>query len=225
MSNLEEGNFIDYSGRKQCLDVVRHRLRRALTYTEKLLYSHLDDPVNQPLERGKSYLMLRPDRVASHDATAQTVLLQLLSAKIATLARPMTVFSDHLIVAETTGIEDLGTAWKENKEVWDFLTSACAKFSVGLWKPGSGIFHQVVLENYAFPGGLLIGTDSHTPNTGGMAMCGVGVGGGDLIDVLSGLPWELKAPKIIGVRLTGCLGGWAAPKGMCYTAYACIARY
>lgn len=224
MSILEEGNFIDYTGRGQCLDVVRNRLRRPLTYTEKLLYSHLDDPHNQLLERGKSYLMLRPDRLASHDATAQTVLLQLLSAQFATLARPMMVFSGHLVVAETTGTEDVGTVWKEKEEVWDFLTSACAKFNVGLWEPDSGIFYQVALENYAFPGGLLIGTDSHTPNVGGMAMCGVGVGGENLIDVLSGLPWELKAPKIIGVHLTGRLGGWSAPKGQCYTAHACIAR-
>lgn len=213
MNNLETGSLIDYSAMRQRLDTVRGRLCRPLTYTEKLLYSHLDDPHQQQLERGQSYLRLRPDRVASHDATAQTVLLQLLGANIAQPACPMVVYSDHLIVAETNGIEDLGTAWKENREVWDFLKSACAKFNVGLWKPGSGIFHQVLLENYAYPGGLLIGTDSHTPNAGGLGMCAIGVGGGDVVDVLAGLAWEVKAPRIIGVRLSGTLRGWASPKG------------
>lgn len=217
MDNFESGNFIKYGQMKQTLDIVRSRLQRPLLYAEKVLFSHLDDP-NQELERGKSYLRLRPDRVASHDATAQTVFLQLMSAGLTQIATPMTVYSDHLITARANGIEDLGTAWKENKEVWDFLNSACAKFGVGLWKPGSGIFHQVLLENYAFPGGLLIGTDSHTPNAGGLAMCAIGVGGGDTVDVLAGLPWELKAPKIIGVKLTGRLNGWVTPKGerCCY---------
>lgn len=215
MNNLEPDSSIEYLAMKGRLDIVRERLDRPLTYIEKLLYSHLDDPVSQPLERGKSYLNLRPDRLASHDATAQTVLLQLMSANVKEIAKPMVVFSDHLIVAQTSGIEDLGTAWKENREVWDFLSSACAKFNIGLWKPGSGIFHQVLLENYAYPGGLLIGTDSHIPNAGGLGMCAIGVGGGDILDVLAGDTWELKAPKIIGVRLAGALNGWAAPKGWC----------
>lgn len=213
MNNLEHENFIDYAAMAKRLDVIRARLRRPLTYAEKLLFSHLSHPHLQELERGHSYLLLHPDRVASHDATAQTVLLQLMSAGLTTTASPMTVHSDHLITAKVDGIEDLGSAWEENREVWDFLRSACAKFNVGLWKPGSGILHQILLENYAFPGGLMLGTDSHTPNAGGLGMCAIGVGGGDLVDVLAGCPWELKAPRIIGIRLTGKLGGWAAPKG------------
>ncbi|KAK4500403.1 hypothetical protein PRZ48_008592 [Zasmidium cellare] len=211
MNNLESDSFIDYAKMKSTLDVVRSRLQRPLLFAEKVLFSHLDDPT-QELERGTSYLRLRPDRVASHDATAQTVFLQLMSAGLTDTKTPMTVYSDHLITARVEGIEDLGTAWGENREVWNFLSSACAKFGVGLWKPGSGIFHQVLLENYAFPGGLTIGTDSHTPNAGGLAMCAIGVGGGDTVDVLAGLPWEVKQPKIFGVRLTGRLNGWATPK-------------
>lgn len=213
MNNLESDSFIDYVKMKNNLDTVRKRLGRPLVYAEKVLFSHLDDPT-QDLEREKSYLRLRPDRVASHDATAQTVFLQLMSAGLTETKIPMTVYSDHLITARVDGIEDLGAAWQENREVWDFLSSACAKFGVGLWKPGSGIFHQVLLENYAFPGGLVIGTDSHTPNAGGLAMCAIGVGGGDTVDVLAGVPWEVQQPKIFGVRLTGRLNGWAAPKGI-----------
>lgn len=213
MNNLEADTFIDYAKMKSTLDVIRRRLQRPLLYAEKVLFSHLDDPT-QDLERGRSYLRLRPDRVASHDATAQTVFLQLMSAGLTRTETPMTVYSDHLITARAEGIEDLATAWNENREVWDFLSSSCAKFGVGLWKPGSGIFHQVLLENYAFPGGLTIGTDSHTPNAGGLAMCAIGVGGGDTVDVLAGLPWEVKQPKIFGVRLTGRLNGWATPKGV-----------
>lgn len=212
MNNLESHSFIDYAKMKRTLEIVRSRLQRPLLYAEKVLFSHLDDPT-QDLQRGKSYLRLRPDRVASHDATAQTVFLQLMSAGLTRTETPATVYSDHLITARTEGIEDLGTAWGENREVWNFLSSACAKFGVGLWKPGSGIFHQVLLENYAFPGGLTIGTDSHTPNAGGLAMCAIGVGGGDTVDVLAGLPWEVKAPRIFGIRLTGHLSGWATPKG------------
>lgn len=203
MNNLEHGNFIDYAAMAVRLDVVRARLRRPLTYAEKLLFSHLSRPHLQELERGRSYLQLNPDRVASHDATAQTVLLQLMSAGLTTTATPMTVHSDHLITEKVDGIEDLGSAWEENREVWDFLRSAS----------GSGILHQILLENYAFPGGLMLGTDSHTPNAGGLGMCAIGVGGGDVVDVLAGLPWELRAPQIIGIRLTGKLSGWAAPKG------------
>jgi aconitate hydratase len=194
------------------LSIVRQRLNRPLTFAEKILYSHLDDPHGQDIERGKSYLKLRPDRVACQDATAQMAILQFMSAGMPAVATPSTVHCDHLIEAQVGGAKDLSRAIDINKEVYDFLSTACAKYNIGFWKPGSGIIHQILLENYAFPGGLLIGTDSHTPNAGGLGMCAIGVGGADAVDVMADLPWELKAPKIIGVRLTGELSGWTAPK-------------
>lgn len=195
------------------LDIVRQRLNRPLTYAEKILYSHLDDPHGQDIERGKSYLRMRPDRVACQDATAQMAILQFMSAGMPSVATPTTVHCDHLIEAQIGGEKDLERANDINREVYDFLATATAKYNIGFWKPGSGIIHQIVLENYAFPGGLMIGTDSHTPNAGGLAMSAIGVGGADAVDVMAGLPWELKAPKIIGVRLTGQMSGWTSPKG------------
>ena len=194
------------------LSIVRSRLNRPLTYAEKILYSHLDDPHGQDIERGKSYLKLRPDRVACQDATAQMAILQFMSANMPSVATPTTVHCDHLIEAQIGGEKDLARAQDINKEVYDFLSSSCAKYNIGFWRPGSGIIHQIVLENYAFPGGLMIGTDSHTPNAGGLGMCAIGVGGADAVDVMANLPWELKAPKVIGIRLTGELSGWTAPK-------------
>lgn len=173
----------------------------------------MDDPHNQELVRGQSYLKLRPDRVACQDATAQMAILQFMSANMPSVATPTTVHCDHLIEAQVGGAKDLSRAIDINKEVYDFLASACAKYNIGFWRPGSGIIHQIVLENYAFPGGLMIGTDSHTPNAGGLGMTAIGVGGADAVDVMANLPWELKAPKVTGVRLTGKLSGWTAPKG------------
>ncbi|PTU18116.1 hypothetical protein P175DRAFT_0511566 [Aspergillus ochraceoroseus IBT 24754] len=212
MCNTEKGNYINYKKMSENLDIVRARLSRPLTYAEKVLYSHLDDPHGQDIERGKSYLKLRPDRVACQDATAQMAILQFMSAGMPAVATPTTVHCDHLIEAQLGGEKDLARANKINKEVYDFLASATAKYNIGFWKPGSGIIHQIILENYAFPGGLMIGTDSHTPNAGGLAIAAIGVGGADAVDVMAGLPWELKAPKVIGVKLTGELSGWATPK-------------
>ena len=194
------------------LAVVRRHLGRPLTLTEKVMYSHLDDPENQDLTAGVSYLMLRPDRVAMQDATAQMALLQLELAGRDTVAVPTTVHCDHLIQARAGAREDTQFAIVENNEVYEFLRAASARYGIGFWKPGSGIIHQVVLENYAFPGGLMIGTDSHTPNAGGLAMFAAGVGGADAVDVMSGFPWEVKNPNLIGVRLTGELSGWSSPK-------------
>ncbi|KAK8922342.1 putative aconitate hydratase [Metarhizium anisopliae] len=208
----EDNNFINYKKMSENLAVVRSRLNRPLTYAEKILYSHLDDPHGQDIERGKSYLKLRPDRVACQDATAQMAILQFMSAGMDQVANPTTVHCDHLIEAQVGGERDLARAISINKEVYDFLSSACAKYNIGFWRPGSGIIHQIILENYAFPGGLLIGTDSHTPNGGGLGMAAIGVGGADAVDVMANLPWELKAPKVIGVKLTGQLSGWTAPK-------------
>ncbi|KAJ2958412.1 hypothetical protein NQZ79_g5973 [Umbelopsis isabellina] len=196
----------------QRLQIVRNRLNHPLTLSEKILYSHLDDPHNQEIERGKSYLLLRPDRVACQDATAQMALLQFMSAGLPTVAVPTTVHCDHLIEAEVGGEKDLPRAISANKEVYDFLASTCAKYDIGFWKPGSGIIHQIILENYAFPGGLMIGTDSHTPNAGGLGMAAIGVGGADAVDVMSNLPWELKCPKVIGVKLHGKMSGWTSAK-------------
>ncbi|HJU84792.1 MAG TPA: aconitase family protein, partial [Holophagaceae bacterium] len=187
------------------LKVVRARLNRPLSLAEKIIYGHLDDPAAQEIVRGKSYLDLRPDRVAMQDATAQMALLQFMSSGLAEAAVPSTVHCDHLIQAEVGSGPDLARANTENQEVYDFLHSVCEKYALGFWKPGSGIIHQVVLENYAFPGGLMIGTDSHTPNAGGLGMVAIGVGGADAVDVMAGLPWELKAPRLIGVKLTGKL--------------------
>ncbi|KAK4124163.1 aconitate hydratase [Parathielavia appendiculata] len=211
-NNWEENNFINYKKMSENLAIVRSRLNRPLTFAEKILYSHLDDPHGQDIERGVSYLKLRPDRVACQDATAQMAILQFMSAGMPSVANPTTVHCDHLIEAQVGGAKDLDRAVNINKEVYDFLSSACAKYNIGFWKPGSGIIHQIILENYAFPGGLLIGTDSHTPNAGGLGMAAIGVGGADAVDVMANLPWELKAPKVIGVKLTGQMSGWTAPK-------------
>ena len=213
MTNWEKGHYINYQKMNENLQIVRQRLNRPLTYAEKILYSHLDDPHGQEIERGKSYLKLRPDRVACQDATAQMAILQFMSAGMPSVATPTTVHCDHLIEAQIGGEKDLERAQQINKEVYDFLSTSCAKYNIGFWRPGSGIIHQIVLENYAFPGGLMIGTDSHTPNAGGLGMVAVGVGGADAVDVMANLPWEVKAPKIIGVRLTGEMSGWTAPKG------------
>jgi aconitate hydratase len=194
------------------LKVVRQRLNRPLSLAEKIVYGHLDNAAEQEIVRGTSYLDLRPDRVAMQDATAQMALLQFMSSGLPQAAVPSTVHCDHLIQAEVGSDTDLAKANTDNKEVYDFLASVCNKFGLGFWKPGSGIIHQVVLENYAFPGGMMIGTDSHTPNAGGLGMVAIGVGGADAVDVMAGLSWELKAPKLIGVKLTGKLNGWTSPK-------------
>jgi aconitate hydratase len=191
---------------------VRKRLGRPMTLSEKVLYSHLDDPDGQDLTAGKSYLQLRPDRVAMQDATAQMALLQFAQSGIRSVAVPTTVHCDHLIRARLGAGRDLEGALAENPEVYDFLKTASAKYGIGFWKPGSGIIHQVVLENYAFPGGLIIGTDSHTPNAGGLGMIACGVGGADAVDVMAGLPWEVLNPELIGVVLKGKMKGWTAPK-------------
>lgn len=191
---------------------VRSKLGRPLTMTEKVLYSHLEDIGGQAIERGKSFLMLNPDRVAMQDATAQMAILQFISSGRKAVAVPTTVHCDHLIRAQKGVDQDMAVALKENKEVFEFLSSAARNYGMGFWKPGAGIIHQVVLENYAFPGGLMIGTDSHTPNAGGMGMLAVGVGGADAVDVMVGMPWELLCPKLVGVRLTGKLSGWTSGK-------------
>ncbi len=201
-----------YAGLKAKVEAARKVLGRPLTYTEKILYAHLFDPVTKELTRGKDYADLAPDRVAMQDATAQMALLQFMSAGKKTTAVPSTVHCDHLIQAMTGAREDLDRANSENKEVYVFLESVSQKYGIGFWKPGAGIIHQVVLENYAFPGGMMIGTDSHTPNAGGLGMIAIGVGGADAVDVMAGMPWELKWPKLIGVKLTGKLNGWASPK-------------
>lgn len=193
------------------LDIISKNIGKPLTLSEKIIYGHLDDPMTKPV-RGETYLRLRPDRVAMQDATAQMAILQFISSGLHKTAVPTTIHCDHLITAEQGSVKDLNTAKNTNKEVYNFLSSAAAKFGMGFWKPGSGIIHQIVLENYAFPGGLMIGTDSHTPNAGGLGMCAVGVGGADAVDVMAGMPWELKAPKVIGVKLTGNLSGWTSPK-------------
>ncbi|CAG8487945.1 6226_t:CDS:2 [Ambispora leptoticha] len=212
MSNLEKDKYINYQRIEDNLAIVKKRLGRPLTLSEKILYGHLDDPVNQEIIRGKSYLNLRPDRVACQDATAQMVLLQFISAGIPGVAVPTTVHCDHLIEAQVGGEKDLAKAIEVNKEVYDFLKTSSAKYDIGFWGPGSGIIHQIILENYAFPGGLMIGTDSHTPNAGGLGMVAVGVGGADAVDVMANIPWELKCPNVIGVKLTGDLSGWTASK-------------
>ncbi len=201
-----------YDGMEKRLQVVRRRLNRPLTLSEKVLLGHLDDPEIQALAPGASYLMLRPDRVAMQDATAQMALLQFVQAGRKRVAVPTTVHCDHLIQARAGASADMQAALQENREVFEFLRSASAKFGIGFWQPGAGIIHQVVLENYAFPGGLMIGTDSHTPNAGGLAMAAVGVGGADAVDVMAGFAWEILYPAIIGVRLTGEMSGWTAPK-------------
>lgn len=196
--------------------VISYRLNRPLTYSEKILYGHLENPEEADIRRGESYLKLRPTRIACQDATAQMALLQFLSANFDRVAVPTTVHCDHLIIAKEGEASDLVTARANFKEVYDFLESVCKRYGAGFWKPGSGIIHQTVLENYAYPGGLMIGTDSHSPNAGGLGMAAIGVGGADAVDVMAGLSLELKTPKVIGVHLTGRLSGWAAPKGLIF---------
>lgn len=191
---------------------ARKVLNRPMTYSEKILYTHLWDSPQNELTRGKDYADLAPDRVAMQDATAQMALLQFMHSGRKTAAVPSTVHCDHLIQAQVGAKDDLLRSKDENKEVFDFLESISKKFGVGFWRPGAGIIHQVVLENYAFPGGMMIGTDSHTPNAGGLGMIAIGVGGADAVDVMAGMPWELKWPKLIGVKLTGKLSGWTSAK-------------
>lgn len=184
-----------------------------LTLAEKILYAHLFDPSSaRPFRRGEDYVDFRPDRVAMQDATAQMALLQFMNAGRDRSAVPASVHCDHLILADRGASDDLRAANESNREVYDFLRSVANRYGLGFWRPGAGIIHQVVLENYAFPGGMMIGTDSHTPNAGGLGMIAIGVGGADAVDVMAGMPWELKMPKIIGVRLSGKLSGWASPK-------------
>lgn len=195
------------------VDAARKLLGRPLTLSEKILYSHLWDALPaKPFERGEDYVDFAPDRVAMQDATAQMALLQFMQAGRKKVAVPSTVHCDHLIQAEVGAVADLANSINANKEVFDFLSSVSNKYGIGFWKPGAGIIHQVVLENYAFPGGMMIGTDSHTVNAGGLGMVAIGVGGADAVDVMAGMAWELKFPKLIGVHLTGKLSGWAAPK-------------
>ena len=195
------------------IERAKKHLKRPLTLSEKILYAHLY--VDQPLsdfKRGIDYVDFAPDRVAMQDATAQMALLQFMNSGKSKTAVPSTVHCDHLIQASKNGLADLNDAIKINKEVYDFLESVSNKYGIGFWKPGAGIIHQVVLENYAFPGGMMIGTDSHTVNAGGLGMVAIGVGGADAVDVMAGMAWELKFPKLIGIKLTGKLSGWVAPK-------------
>src|SRR6266487_356578 len=201
-----------YATMARNLAVIRRRLGRPLTLADKILLGHLDDPEHQEIEPGKSYLLLRPDRVVFQDVLGQTGLLQFMQTRREKVAVPATSHCDHLIQARVEGASDLRESLAENKEVYDFLRSAAAKYGLGFWGPGAGIIHQVVLENYAFPGELIIGTDSHTPNAGGLGACSVGVGGADAVEVMAGLPWEVLYPKFIGVYLTGAMSGWTAPK-------------
>src|SRR6201982_1166428 len=194
------------------IETVRKIIGRPLTLSEKILYSHLYSKTIRDYARGKDYVDFAPDRVAMQDATAQMALLQFMTCGRDKVAVPSTVHCDHLIQAKVGAVKDLATAIDVNKEFYDFLASISNKYGIGFWKPGAGIIHQVVLENYAFPGGMMIGTDSHTPNAGGLGMIAIGVGGADACDVMAGLPWELKWPKLIGVKLTGKLNGWTSAK-------------
>jgi aconitate hydratase len=192
---------------------AKKQLMRPLTLSEKILYAHLSaDAELKRYERGSDYVLFSPDRVAMQDATAQMALLQFMNAGKSKTAVPTTVHCDHLVQADNGAVKDLPRALKENEEVYNFLQTVSAKYGIGCWKAGAGIIHQVLLENYAFPGGMMIGTDSHTVNAGGLGMIAIGVGGADAVDVMVGMPWELKMPKLIGVKLTGKLNGWAAPK-------------
>lgn len=201
-----------YKTTRDKLEIIKKRLNRPLTLAEKIVYGHLSDPEGQDLTRGKSFLLLNPDRVAMQDATAQMALLQFMLSGKEESAVPATVHCDHLIRAYEGLEPDMKTAMDENKEVFDFLESVSSRYNIGFWNPGAGIIHQVVLENYAFPGGLMIGTDSHTPNAGGLGMVAVGVGGADASDVMAGMNWEVKNPKLVGVHLKGEMKGWTSPK-------------
>ncbi|KAF5306859.1 hypothetical protein FQA39_LY00089 [Lamprigera yunnana] len=228
ISKFDSNSYLPYDKLEKNLNVVRKRLGHPLTLAEKVLYSHIDQPSEQEIKRGASYLRLRPDRVAMQDATAQMAMLQFISSGLKRVAVPSTIHCDHLIEAQIGGEKDLARAKDINKEVYNFLSSAGNKYGVGFWKPGSGIsyifnefiikflflgiIHQIILENYAFPGLLMIGTDSHTPNGGGLGCLCIGVGGADAVDVMASIPWELKCPNVIGVKLTGKLSGWTSPK-------------
>src|SRR5437016_3446604 len=201
-----------YETMERNLAIVRRRLGRPLTLADKVLLGHADDPEHQDMEAGKSYLFLRPDRVVLQDVLGQTAMLQFMQTRRQRVAVPTSIHCDHLIQARVEGQADLRESLTENQEVYDFLRSAAAKYGAGFWGPGAGIIHQVVLEQYAFPGELIIGTDSHTPNAGGLGACAVGVGGADAVEVMAGLPWEVLYPRHIAVYLTGKLSGWTAPK-------------
>jgi len=208
-SSLVEQTYARFSS---STEAARRRLGRPLTFAEKVLFAHADDPETLGTERGVDYADYRPDRVAMQDATAQMALLQFMTAGLPQVAVPSTVHCDHLILARVGANTDLQVANDVNAEVYDFLRTVSAKYGIGFWKPGSGIIHQVVLEQYAFPGGMMIGTDSHTPNAGGLGMIAIGVGGADAVDVMAGWPYNTKVPKLIGVRLTGRLSGWTSAK-------------
>lgn len=203
-----------YDNLSSKLEKIRSVINRPLTLAEKILLSHVDENENpiRDFQRGKDYVYFRPDRVAMQDATAQMALLQFMQAGRPKVAVPSTVHCDHLILAQNGAKEDLASSLDLNKEVFDFLSSVSNKYGIGFWKPGAGIIHQVILENYAFPGGMMIGTDSHTVNAGGLGMVAIGVGGADAVDVMAGFPWELKFPKLIGVKLTGKMNGWTSAK-------------
>ncbi|MDP7590001.1 MAG: aconitase family protein, partial [Candidatus Poseidoniia archaeon] len=193
------------------IDKLRRLIKRPLTFTEKILFTHLSGNLKD-FQRGRDYVEFNPDRVAMQDATAQMALLQFMMAGKDSVAIPSTVHCDHLILAKLGSKGDINSDCEANAEVYDFLASVSEKYGIDFWKPGAGIIHQVVLENYAFPGGMMIGTDSHTVNAGGLGMVAIGVGGADAVDVMAGMPWELKFPKLIGVHLTGELSSWASPK-------------
>lgn len=208
--NMLKSFYASYKGK---MEHVRAALKRPLTLAEKILYTHLYNVADlKNYERGEDYVNFRPDRVAMQDATAQMALLQFMNAGKEAVAVPSTVHCDHLIQAYRGAERDIETATQTNREVYDFLRDVSSRYGIGFWKPGAGIIHQVVLENYAFPGGMMVGTDSHTPNAGGLGMVAIGVGGADAVDVMTGMEWELKMPKLIGVRLIGELNGWTAPK-------------
>lgn len=208
--NMLKSFYASYKGK---MEHFRAALKRPLTLAEKILYTHLYNVADlKNYERGEDYVNFRPDRVAMQDATAQMALLQFMNAGKEAVAVPSTVHCDHLIQAYRGAERDIETATQTNREVYDFLRDVSSRYGIGFWKPGAGIIHQVVLENYAFPGGMMVGTDSHTPNAGGLGMVAIGVGGADAVDVMTGMEWELKMPKLIGVRLTGELNGWTAPK-------------
>src|SRR4051794_12701301 len=201
-----------YARAAEQITVARRRVGRPLTFAEKVLFAHADNAETIGLERGVDYVDYRPDRVAMQDATAQMALLQFTLAKLPSVAVPTTVHCDHLIQARVGADSDLASAIDENSEVYEFLRTVSAKYGIGFWKPGSGIIHQVVLEQYAFPGGMMIGTDSHTPNAGGLGMVAIGFGGADAVDVMAGWPFNTRVPRLIGVRLTGRLSGWTSAK-------------
>ena len=197
-----------YNQYRTKLSQIRSLLKRPLTLTEKFLYSHVSETKTlTAFGRGKDYVFFSPDRVGLQDATAQMALLQFMMAGKKKVAVPSTVHCDHLILAQSGADKDLSTAQIVNSEVYDFLESAATKYGLGFWKPGAGIIHQIILENYAFPGGMMVGTDSHTVNAGGLGMIAIGVGGADAVDVMAGMPWELRFPKLIGVKLVGELNG------------------